>query len=249
MIEFMNYTDFTHSRIDVSTLYSPVDAVLLETTTEDIFDYETIKSSMFLRLMPLDKAIAQNIVAYPYGDFCATVNMIVSKIYEREKGPEWRVLNIITAKVTNDWLDTWGVTKETLFSDALEATRRYSIPRVEFDKLHNGDIENATLFVDDELYLAGAAVFLLPEVQDQVIATQKGKNFFVCPASTTDFSIHTEESIMAFGVEDMMDIMYGSFPIMKEKGVSRYLYYYDVEDRILKRYQGGSIQKSHEIQA
>lgn len=145
-------------------------------TMINIGKYEWVKPKLFLKLLPLAKAIDDGIVFKRHEDIALAAYVLVDKDENKNTA----------VRITPSVLSLFGVTRDKLFSDALANTERLCDPSfISLDTLAQMPDRTDKYVLYDKNNISGSAVFLLPYVQDFISIVMDG-NYYIVPSSTQE---------------------------------------------------------------
>ena len=208
-------------------------AKLLQTEPPTILDpdllshYEKIKPLLFIRVSSAKKGEAiQNDSPYQViGDLLITYHIYVSPNSEG-----W-----LSTRVTNEMLDTLGVSAETLALDAYLNTPRLFTPKLEslLEAVTGEKEEDPNMMVvTNENLVYGANTLFIPGMMED-ISKKLGGNFFAIPSSIHEFIVVVDDGrVTGAELKEMLE-MANETVVEPEDILSYSLYHYDRETKEL----------------
>lgn len=196
---------------------------------ESLKDYEQMKDNLFIRLSTPEGN--SSIMADSPHRFEADLLMTYHIYMESPEG------GFMSARVTNQMMEEFGITEEQLHADAVLNTPNVLPPRVQSMMGALTGIEEEEpqmLVVTNEQGVLGASALFCPGVMDQVQEMFKG-DYFILPSSQHefiavpdkgDFTRANLETMVRQANETVVD------PVDK---LSDAVYHYDSKDRIFER--------------
>ena len=205
-----NLDEMYASGKDITTLAKVIEEQINNPyLVEEINNYDMIKDKLFVKLLPANKEYLKDVPHRMVGD----VAMIASVKME---GGE----NLVSANVTNQLLQIYGVSEEQLFSDALKSSEK-TMP-VELTDM------GPFTCVANKMKMYGASALFYEGVLDELCRTY-GDELYIIPSS-----VHEMLVLPALGDPDYIRETIANVNlslVSKEDFLSNSLFYYD-GDRI-----------------
>lgn len=180
-------------------------------------DYQLVKNNVYLSLRK--PSGSSDIVSFPYVD-------LEAYIYVKFNG--------MSTKVTRELMDRYGVDFLTLYTDALNNTKREIQIKSLLETIHElmpftpieelGEDVSLTITRKDSMY--GAVAMLIPDVLKEAASRLHTDKIWVVPTSVHELIIHRYED---FSYEAVTETLRGTLDIVSQEEILSYHpYIYDI---------------------
>lgn len=175
------------------------------------------KNLLFLRVCGIDKnrdtlANAPHIVVAD--DLALTYHLLAE-----ENGDD-----LFTCMITNDLMESYGLTKEQLYNDAME-----NAPKIMPIEIVGSPFvpENKMLMVSNKRITFGGSALFYPGVMEDISKTLDGAGYFVIPSTIHEFMIFVDDGIITLDfLQKTFDNVRAELTDPREI-VSENIYYYN----------------------
>lgn len=183
---------------------------------------ENAKDRLFFKLVPLNTAISRKYIFNSIGDIAITCHILVCQDNEK----------VISFGVNMSLLRSFGITKDQLFLMTMENTRKITQPH--FDSLENylHVPGSYSYFICDDNNLSGSALFMLPEIMDEV-ADCIDEDFFVIPSSKNELIFTPVSKADPVSLTEKIKEINKTVFVGENNFLSDHLYHFNVEKRSL----------------
>ena len=198
---------------------------------EALNHYDEIASKLFVRLSSAKKgeALMEDSPHQVIGDLLLTYHIFIPG---DENSDGW-----FSARVTNEMLNNFGITKDQLERDALKNTTKLFVPKLEsLMEAVTGEPEEdpRMLVVTNQETTYGANMLFVPGMMEEVATKLKG-NFFAIPSSIHEFIVVIDDGdITAEDLRAMLETA-NQTVVRPEEILSNTVYHYDEKTKVFSK--------------
>lgn len=209
----------------------------LADATDFLSDYSKVKDNLFVRVSNAgrSKPLLQNSPYTTLGDIAFTVHVGLN--WQEESAP------VYTTVVSDQMLESWGISKEALFKDAVDnSARRLPVvcrPLADFmmgmmgaETIERGEPDNGLYVLTNGPGQYGAATVMYPGILDEM--HKELGNFYMLPSSVHEFLLLPEN--FGFPVEQLEMMVRDVNRTVLDEGdfLSDSVYHYDGEEKLME---------------
>ena len=191
-----------------------------------IYDYDNARERLFLSTEPLDyDGVMQG---YPYKDYGLNFVVAVRILTGLSDG-------LTSAVVTNKLLESWGISFDKLFEDAIESSQRIMPPKVVplGRKLGLTDYGRKITYITNKCGMYGASAMFYPGVLEEV-AKDFQSDFYILPSSKDGvIAVPCSEEFDLWDLVKIVNMINGS-EISAGNFLSSSVFVYDTETKTIK---------------
>lgn len=233
---------------------------------ECLLNYEKAKERLFIRVSNAEKNadLLRNLPYTQMEDLAITYHIAA----------DINIDGVASSMITNQMLQTFGVTKEQLHQDALENSPRLFPPKIDsmdhiMEEMMRADLkaagfgekeiekmiaevadgfQNPMVVVTNDQQVNGAAVLFYPGQMEQIGEKLK-EDFFILPSSTHEVLVLPDDGEMNYRDLKQMVMDVNTSEVSPEERLADDVYHYDVKEKIFEkadRYENRQKQKEKE---
>ena len=219
--------------------------------------YDEAKKHLFMKVFDADKnADILEGVPFVWREGLAITFHIVFKETESCPSAEEKSASVI---VTNQMMETYGVTKSQLYNDALAnsqiiapvrigylsdlidtmifaemSERGVSEEEIRKEKEIESNQKLPLLVVTNDNYAYGASAIFYPDVMDKLGERLK-ENFFILPSSVHEVIVAPDDGMVSYLELKAMVMEVNAKEVAPEERLTNEVYYYDIRNRIFEK--------------
>ena len=200
-------------------------------------DYSNVKDSLFVRVSNADrsKSLLQNSPYTSLGDIAFTVHVGLN--WQEGSSP------VYTTVVSDQMLESWGISKETLFKDAVDNSARrlpavcrpladFMMGLMDAATIERGEPDNGLYVLTNGPGQYGAAAIMYPGILEEM--HKELGNFYMLPSSVHEFLLLPESFHLPVDQLEMMVRDVNRTVLNEGDFLSDNVYHYDGEGKIME---------------